>query len=66
MAKVIIKGVYQMNGPTPFMREINCSSSEVSYYSQLMNNKSKQAQWISTNFPGADTGKGFSISVNIK
>lgn len=66
MAKVTIKGVYQMNGPKPFTREITCSSSEVGYYSQLMGSKSKQAQWISANFPGADTNHGFSMSVNIK
>lgn len=65
MAKVTIKGVYQMNGPKPFVREINCSSSEVGYYSQLMTNKSKQAQWIQANFPGANIGRGFSMSVNI-
>ena len=64
--KVTIKGVYQMNGPKPFTREINCSSSEAGYYSQLMNNKSKQASWIQANFPGAEIGKGFSMSVNIK
>lgn len=66
MPKVTIKGVYQMNGPKPFTREINCSQSEVSYYTQLMGNKSKQAQWISTNFPGAETARGFSMAVNIK
>ena len=55
-----------MNGPKPFTREINCSSSEAGYYSQLMNNKSKQASWIQANFPGAEIGKGFSMSVNIK
>ncbi len=64
--KVTIKGVYQMNGPKPFEREINCSASEAGYYSQLMTNKSKQAQWIRANFPGADTDKVFSMSVNIK
>ncbi len=64
--KVTIKGVYQMNGPKPFEREINCSASEAGYYSQLMTNKSKQAQWIRANFPGADTEKVFSMSVNIK
>ena len=66
MAKVIIKGVYQMNGPKPFTREITCSSSEVGYYTQLMGNKQKQAQWIQANFPGANTERGFSMSVNIK
>ena len=55
-----------MNGPKPFTREITCSSSEVGYYSQLMGNKSKQTQWISANFPGADISRGFSMSVNIK
>ncbi len=65
MAKVTIKGVYQMNGPKPFQRVIECSSSETSYYSQLMGNKSKQAQWIRANFPGADTDRGFSMTVNI-
>lgn len=55
-----------MNGPKPFTRVIECSSSETGYYSQLMGNKSKQAQWIRANFPGADTGRGFSMSVNIK
>lgn len=65
MAKVTIKGVYQMNGPKPFTRVINCSSSEVGYYSQLMTNKNQQAQWIQANFPGANIGRGFSMSVNI-
>ncbi|MDE6338860.1 MAG: hypothetical protein K2K97_03615 [Muribaculaceae bacterium] len=64
--KVTIKGTYQMNGPKPFKREIECSSSEAGYYSQLMTNKSKQAQWIRATFPGADTDRGFSMSVNIK
>ncbi len=64
--KVTIKGVYQMNGPKPFKREINCSPSEVGYYTQLMANRAKQAQWIRANFPGADTDKVFSMSVNIK
>ncbi|MDE6254659.1 MAG: hypothetical protein K2M39_00540 [Muribaculaceae bacterium] len=63
--KVTIKGVYQMNGPKPFTRTIECSSSETGYYSQLMGNKSKQAQWIQANFPGANVSKGFSMSVNI-
>ncbi len=66
MAKVTIKGVFLMNGPKPFTRVIECSSSETGYYSQLMGNKSKQAQWIRANFPGADTDRGFSLSVNIK
>lgn len=66
MAKVIIKGVYQMNGPKTFMREISSSSSEAGYYSLLMTNKSKQAQWISANFPGVDIERGFSMTVNIK
>lgn len=66
MAKVTIKGVYQMNGPKPFTRVIECSSSEVGYYSQLMANRSKQAQWIAANFPGANTDRGFSMTVNIK
>ena len=64
--KVTIKGVYQMNGPKPFTRTIECTSSETGYYSQLMGNKSKQAQWIQANFPGANVSKGFSMSVNIK
>ena len=64
--KVTIKGVYQMNGPKPFTRTIECSSSETGYYSPLMGNKSKQAQWIQANFPGADTTRGFSMSINIK
>ncbi len=66
MATVTIKGVYQMNGPKPFTRVFECSASETGYYSQLAGNKSKQAQWIQANFPGANTGKGFSMSVNIK
>ena len=66
MAKVTIKGVYQMNDPKPFSRVIECSSSEIGYYSQLMGNKSKQAQWIQANFPGANVSKGFSMSINIK
>lgn len=64
--KVIIKGVHQMNGRKPFVREISCSASEAGYYSQLMTNKAKQSQWISANFPGAQIGRGFSMTVNIK
>lgn len=64
--KVIIRGVYQMNGPKPFRREIECSQSEVGYYTQLMGNKKQQAQWLQANFPGANTERGFSMSVNIK
>lgn len=63
---VTIKGVYQMNGPKPFTRVIECSTSEAGYYSQLMDNKSKQARWIAANFPGTDTSRGFSMTVNIK
>ncbi len=63
---VTIKGVYQMNGPKSFSRKITIAPSETGYYSQLMGNKSKQAQWIRANFPGADTDRGFSISINIK
>ncbi|MDE6543214.1 MAG: ion transporter, partial [Muribaculaceae bacterium] len=66
MAKVTIKGVYQMNGPKPFQRIIECSQSEVGYYTQLAGNKSKQAQWIQANFPGADTSRGFSMAFNFK
>ena len=66
MATVTIKGFFQMNGPKPFQRIIECSSSETGYYSQLMGSKSKQAQWIQANFPGADTNRGFSMAVNIK
>ena len=66
MAKVTIKGVYQLNGPKPFQRIIECSQSEVGYYTQLAGNKSKQAQWIQANFPGADTSRGFSMALNIK
>lgn len=63
---VIIKGTYQMNGPKPFIKEITCSPSEVGYYSQLMGNKRKQAEWLQANFPGVNTARGFSMSVNIK
>lgn len=66
MAKVIIKGVYQMNGPKSFSRTIECSQSEVGFYTQLAGNKSKQAQWIQANFPGADVNKGFSFGINIR
>ncbi len=64
--KVTIKGVYQMNGPQPFSRIIEISPSESGYYSQLMGDKRKQAQWIQAQFPGADTARGFSMSINIK
>lgn len=63
---VTIKGVYQMNGPKSFSRKITIAPSESGYYSRLMGNKSKQAQWIRTNFPGANTDRGFSMSINIK
>lgn len=32
----------------------------------MMGNKSRQAQWIRANFPGADTDRGFSMTINIK
>lgn len=63
---VTIKGVYQLNGPKPFIRVIECDKSETGYYSQLINNKARQAQWIQANYPGADTSRGFSMTVNIK
>ncbi len=44
VARVTIKGVCQLNGPKPFTRIIECPHSETGYYSQLMGNKSKQAQ----------------------
>ena len=66
MATITIKGVYQMNGPKPFTRVIECPYSETGYYSQLAGNKSKQAQWIQANFPGANVSKGFSMAINIK
>ena len=66
VATIIIKEVYQMNGPKPFQRIIECSQSEVGYYTQLAGNKSKQSQWIQANFPGADINRGFSMAVNIK
>lgn len=65
-ATVTIKGVYQLNGPKPFMRVIECPQSETGYYSQLMGSKSRQAQWIQANYPGANVNKGFSMSINIK
>lgn len=64
-ATVTIKGVYQMNGPKPFTRTFEISQSEKGYYSQLMTNKSLQAEWIAANFPGASTARGFSMTVNI-
>lgn len=66
MASVTIKGVYQLNGPKPFKRVIECDKSETGYYSLLMTNKTHQAQWIQANYPGADTSRGFSMTVNIK
>lgn len=66
MATVTIQGVYQLNGPKPFRRVIECDKSETTYYSQMMGNKARQAQWIRTNFPGANTERGFSMFINIK
>lgn len=66
MATVTIQGVYQLNGPKPFRRVIECARSETGYYSQMMGNKARQAQWIRANFPGANTERGFSMSINIK
>lgn len=63
---VTIKGVYQLNGPKSFSRIIEISPSESGYYSQMMGNKSRQAEWIKANFPGADTSSGFSLTINIK
>ena len=66
MATVTIQGVYQFNGPKPFKRVIECDKSETGYYSQMMGIKSQQAAWIRANFPGANTDRGFSMSINIK
>ena len=66
MPTVTIKGVYQLNGPKPFKRIIECSRTETGYYSQMMGNKAQQVSWIRANFPGANTEKGFSMSINIE
>lgn len=66
MSTITIKGVYQLNGPKSFKRTFECVKSETGYYSQLMCNKSMQAEWIRTNFPGANINRGFSMVVNIK
>lgn len=66
MPTVTIKGVYQLNGPKPFSRVIECDKSETGYYSRMMGSKAQQAAWISANFPGADTNRGFSMSINVK
>ena len=66
MATVTIQGVYQFNGPKPFKRVIECDKSGTGYYSQMMGNKTRQAQWVRANFPGANTERGFSMSINIK
>lgn len=65
-ATVTIKGVYQLNGPKPFTKTIECSRQETSYYSQLAGNRSAQAQWIKRHYPGAKTDRGFSMAINIK
>lgn len=66
MATITIKGIYQMNGPKPFSRVLEVPQNKTGYYSQLMTNKSRQAEWIKANFPGANTAKGFSMTINIK
>lgn len=64
--KVTFKGTYQMNGPKPFSRTFECSSSEARVYSNYASDKSLQESWIRTNFPGAQTHRGFTCSVNIR
>ncbi|MCM1140671.1 MAG: hypothetical protein NC453_19040 [Muribaculum sp.] len=66
MATVTIQGVYQLNGPKPFKRVIQCDKSEIGYYSQMIGRKIRQAEWIMANFPGANTSKGYSVTINIK
>lgn len=62
---VTIQGVYQLNGPKPFRKVIKCGKSETGYYSQMMGNNAMKAKWIRAHFPGADTRRGFSMSINI-
>ena len=63
--KVTFKGTYQMNGPKPFNRTIECSASEARNFAAYVGNKKLQEKWILANFPGAKIHKGFSCSVNI-
>lgn len=64
--KVTFKGVYQLNGPKPFVRTVECTAAEARGYAAYMGDKRLQADWIRVNFPGADISRGFSLSVNIK
>lgn len=66
MSIVSFKGTYQMNGVKIIDRRINCSEGEAKVFTQYMTNKKLQEEWIKTNYPGAQTEKGFSLIVNIK
>ena len=66
MIEVTFKGTYQLNGVKKIDRVIICSADEARSYTQYMTNRQLQESWIKANYPGAQTGKGFTLTVNIK
>lgn len=66
MMEVTFKGTYQLNGVKTINRVITCSADESRTYTQYMTDRRLQEAWIKANYPGAQTGKGFTLIVNIK
>lgn len=66
MLEVTFKGTYQLNGVKKIDRVIICSADEARSYTQYMTNRQLQESWIRANYPGAQTVKGFTLTVNIK
>ena len=55
-----------MNGVKIIDRKIICSEAAARTFTQYLTNKKLQEEWIKTNYPGAQTEKGFSLIVNIR
>lgn len=65
MIEVTFKGNYQMNGVKTINRVITCSADEARTYTQYMTDRRLQEVWIKANYAGAQTGKGFTLTINI-
>lgn len=66
MMEVTFKGTHQLNGVKTINRVITCSADEARSYTRYMTDRRLKEAWIKANCPGAQTGKGFTLTVNIK
>ncbi len=62
---ITFKGKYYSNGMKQINRKIRCSIGESHRYTAYMYDKDLQKSWITTNYPGANLDKGWSLNVNI-